>query len=134
MSSRPLLLALIVALAAAAGAHAARQPTPKERGALTAVLPSLVRSFPAGCEWLEMKVSSTGRWAEVDPWFFATAACHRYEGRYGNGFFILQKTSGRWRIVFRGSDAPPCRLDIPRDITPECVVCRGGFCTYHPSG
>jgi hypothetical protein len=38
--------------------------------------------------------------------------CLRYAA---NGFWILEKTS-RWKIVFNGSDGPPCSVGVPKDL------------------
>jgi len=38
--------------------------------------------------------------------------CIRYAS---DGFFILRRTT-RWRIIYNGSDPPPCSMSIPRDL------------------
>jgi hypothetical protein len=37
-----------------------------------------------------------------------------------NGFFILKKHLARWRIMYRGSDPPACKLHVPRDLS-RCI-------------
>jgi hypothetical protein len=95
-------------------ADAARQPTFREREALTAALPSYVRRIPVGCVFLHMRVSRNGRYAEVNPAFLSATRdpCLRYAF---DGFWILRR-SARWKIIYGGSDPPPCSLRVPRDL------------------
>lgn len=98
-------------------ADAARQPTFKEREAVTLALPASFRRYPIGCVWLSMSVSNNGRYAMVTPTFLNAARppCLQYAS---NGYWLLKKTrSARWRIVFNGSDVPSCSLGVPRDLT-----------------
>jgi len=100
-------------------ALAARPPTLKEREAITAALPAFVRNIPVECLWLEIRVSTRDtRYASVGGlfmnWEKPGSRCLRYTF---NGGWIL-KRADRWRIVYEGSDPPPCSLKIPRDLGP----------------
>jgi hypothetical protein len=112
------ILVVVAALVVAAPALASRAPTYKEREALTAALPADFRQIPVGCVWLDVAVSNNGRYAEVDPIFLNATRrpCVRYAA---NGRWILKKAA-RWRIVFDGSDAPPCSLHVPKDLPGGC--------------
>lgn len=114
---RVLALAAVVLAVAAGAASAARQPTLNERTAITMALPAAFRAVPAGCLFLAMKVSNNGKYAEVDPTFLLRRVCIKYAS---NGFLILHKVKA-WRIVFSGSEAPPCKLHIPRDLVKTCM-------------
>jgi hypothetical protein len=109
---------VVAALTLAAPALASRPPTFREREALTAALPASFQREPVGCVWLDVRVSNDGRYAEVDPLFLNAlhAPCVQYAA---NGRWILKKTT-RWRIVFDGSDAPPCSLHVPKDLPGGC--------------
>jgi hypothetical protein len=110
---------LVAAGLAPAGAGASRQPTFSEREALTAALPSFVQAEPAGCVWLDITVSGNGGYAKVAPGFLNAlhAPCAKYAS---NGWWILKKTGPRWKIVFNGSESPPCALRIPKDLANAC--------------
>ena len=97
----------------------ARQPTIKEREGITTAMPAWLRRYPVGCVWLEISVSSNGRYAKVgygvvNP---MKRPCSRYTS---NGGWFLEKQA-KWRIIFNGSDPPPCSLRIPRELTKECL-------------
>jgi hypothetical protein len=94
---------------------AARQPTFREREALTLALPASFRRYPVGCVWLSMFVSNNGRYAKVEPMFLNATRmpCVQYAS---NGYMLLRK-SPRWKIIFNGSVEPPCSLGVPRDLT-----------------
>ena len=113
------LAALAVLGSSASAAPSARQPTARERAAITAALPPWLRQYPVGCVWLEISVSSTDRrFAKVAPQFLDATRepCVRYAS---NGFWILKRTT-RWKIIFNGSVWPSCSLRIPRDVT-RCI-------------
>ena len=95
-------------------ALAARQPTFKEREAVTAALPASVKRYPVGCVFLRTVISNSGRYATVVPVFLNALRlpCVKYAS---NGYWILRKTT-RWKVVFVGSESPPCPLGIPRDL------------------
>ena len=104
---------------AAAATTAARQPTLKERAAITAALPSGVRAKPVGCVWLDISVSARDRrFAVVRPTYLNATKppCVRYAA---NGYFILKRLTA-WKIIFNGSDMPACSLHVPRDLSPTC--------------
>src|SRR5204863_6818293 len=64
------LIAASLAFATGVGStDAARQPTFKEREALTVALPDSLLRYPVGCVWLRMSVSNNGRYARVEPIF-----------------------------------------------------------------
>jgi len=106
-------------LALVSSAVAARQPTLAERGAITAALPTWFQKEPVGCVWLQISVSANGRFAMAAPTYLnaTTKPCSHYAA---NGEWIL-KRSTRWRVVFNGSDAPPCSLGIPHDLVRGCL-------------
>jgi hypothetical protein len=113
--------ALLVSLALLAPAEAARPPTFPQRVAITRALPVDVRALPAGCVVLRIQVSRNGRFATAAPRFLLLAGAHsdpclRYAS---NGYWILQRSSG-WKVVFNGSDPPPCSLGVPPDLK-RCV-------------
>jgi hypothetical protein len=112
-------LPALVAAAVLAGTAAARPPTLAERAAVTAALPSFLRAVPAGCVWLDVALSPDGRWAKVTPRFLdaTTLPCVKYAS---NGVFFL-KRAARWKVVFDGSDLPPCALGVPKAL----ARCRG---------
>jgi hypothetical protein len=43
---------------------------------------------------------------------FAVSRCGRYAA---DGFFVL-RMSQKWRVVYVGSDYPPCSKRFPRDL------------------
>ena len=67
------------------------------------------------CVWLDISVSNDGRFAIVGPEFLNASRppCVKYAA---NGFWLLKKTASRWKIVFTGSEGPPCSLGVPRDL------------------
>jgi hypothetical protein len=113
------LSAVAALLAFPSLASAERSPTFKEREAITAALPKWFQREPVGCVWLEINVSRNGRYAIAGPNFLnvSTPLCGRYAA---NGLWILKKTS-RWRVIFNGSDPPPCSLAIPKDLVTGCL-------------
>ncbi len=120
----------VVAVLSAAPASARRAPTFAERGAIVAALPAWLRAEPVGCTVIDVIVSANGKWAEAAPVFFTrNKGCLRYAA---NGLFFLRRIgAARWRVVFNGSDPPPCALRVPRDLANECLVCKGDTCTAH---
>jgi hypothetical protein len=118
--SLPWAAAAAVALVLAPAATAARQPTLTERAALTAALPASFQNEPVGCIYLGITVSSTGRFAKVTPVYLNAqkTPCVKYAA---NGWWILKKTGGSWKIVFNGSDMPPCSLGVPKDVASACL-------------
>jgi hypothetical protein len=116
----PVVLGLLVALAAlSAAARATRAPTYAERQAITDALPTWFQKYPVECVWLGITVSSSGQFAQAGPTFLNVTRqpCSRYAA---NGFWILKKEGPRWKIIFNGSDRPPCSLKIPTDIANVC--------------
>jgi hypothetical protein len=111
------LAAATILLALATGtAGAARNPTLREREAVTAALPGYLRQAPVGCVWLRLAVSNNGRWAKVTPVFLdpKTQQCARY---VANSYYILRKTRTGWKVVFVGAGSPPCSLGVPVDLS-----------------
>jgi hypothetical protein len=108
------IAAVIVCLGLAPIASGARQPTLRERETLTRALPISVRNIPVGCVWLYMRVAKNGRYAYVKPAFLnaTRAPCVSYAF---DGFFVLRKGPTRWKVIYKGSDPPPCSLGVPRD-------------------
>jgi hypothetical protein len=97
-------------------AVAARTPTLAEREAIVHALPPFVRNAPVDCVWLKIRVSNGGRYAVVRPAYLntGTARCARYAA---DGFFVLRKAD-RWRVIYVGSEFPPCSKRIPRGLIP----------------
>jgi hypothetical protein len=64
-------------------------------------------------------VANAGGYAKVLPVFLNATKppCLTYAS---NGFVILKKRA-RWRIIYSGSDLPPCELRIPRDLS-RCIA------------
>jgi hypothetical protein len=112
-------IAIVSLLVIPPAALAARPPTIKEREAITNALPASVRKIPIECLWLDVRISTRdARYAFVGGVYLNASPrgrCLRYAG---NGFQIFKKTSGKWRVVYSGSDWPTCRLGIPRDLIP----------------
>jgi hypothetical protein len=91
---------------------------------------AIVRAFPAGtksywnripktCHALDIRVSNNGRWATVTSVFTPTEQCERWAG---DGYSLLRRLpGGSWRIVFEGSDPPPCSLRVRRDLIRTCL-------------
>jgi hypothetical protein len=93
-----------------------RALTEAERGAITAALPEYIRDIPAGCVWLEERISDDGIYAIATPRFLPgtkpESRCIRFAS---NGFFVLKKAP-RWQVVYNGSDPPPSSLGVPGDL------------------
>jgi hypothetical protein len=110
---------VLAGLGAPPAALAKRPPTHNERVAIIRALPADLRAYPADCVQFTVAVSGTGRFATATPEVLiprpsrASDPCLRYAG---DGYFVLRKT-GRWRIVFTGSELPACSLGVPRDLT-----------------
>src|SRR5579864_8622620 len=110
-------------LALAGSASASRAPSLNERTAITHAMPAFVRGYPVGCAALQITISRNPNWALVAVEYLLTPGspnndpCLRYAS---NGFWILNRTS-RWKIVFNGSDSPPCGLHVPRDLYASCT-------------
>ena len=99
--------------------EAGRPPTFKEREALTAAMPAWLRRYPVGCVWLEFSLSKNGRYAAAGYGVLQPMRppCLRY---VSNGSWFLKKHPN-WRIIFTGSDPPPCSLRIPRELAAVCL-------------
>ncbi|HEX7625690.1 MAG TPA: hypothetical protein VF379_01445 [Gaiellaceae bacterium] len=118
MPARPVrLVAMLVlgALMLAGAAQAKRAPQLSEREAITAALPAFLRNEPVGCVWLDVSVSNNGKYAIASTVYLNALhpPCARYAS---NGYWILRKIA-RWKIVYNGSEFPPCSLGVPRDLT-----------------
>jgi hypothetical protein len=119
MAALVILTACHEAGGGSSSAETVRQPTFKEREAITAAMPPWLRRYPIGCVRLGMLVSSNGRYAEAGLEFLNATRppCAKYVSN-GNWFLKKQK---RWRIIFNGSDPPPCSLKIPRELATACL-------------
>ena len=110
-------LVAVAALAVPVAAWAVRAPTLTERAAITRALPGPIRKVPAGCVWFDIRMSSKAGWASVTPrWLVGPSGsdpCLRYAA---DGKYLLRRAKGTWRVVFDGSDLPPCTLRAPRDL------------------
>jgi hypothetical protein len=117
---RALLVAAAAGLALAAPALSARAPTTAERSAITRGVPEEFRDIPAKCVRLAIRISNSSRYATATPQFLHAThmPCLKYAA---NGYWILRRTQNRWKIVFEGSELPPCSLTVPHDL----VSCLG---------
>jgi hypothetical protein len=113
-----LITVALLGTALASAAAAARQPTPSEVRSVYAALPKFIRAVPLKCVRFGITVSNSGRYAKVVPVFLNATKqpCVKYAA---NGYWLLRKASG-WKIVFNGSDPPPCSLGIPADLS-KCI-------------
>jgi hypothetical protein len=73
---------------------------------------------PKQCVQFRMTVSNSGRHAKVVPVFLNASKqlCVKYAS---DGYWLLHKAT-RWKIIFSGSNPPPCALGIPVDLT-KCI-------------
>jgi hypothetical protein len=113
------VLAVVLAAVAPSSGLGARQPSLGEREAITRTLPAFFRRAPVECVFVKITVSTrTSHYALVDVqvinWRTKRTGCSKY---LHDGFYIVRKTKG-WRVVYEGSDPPPCTLRVPRDLTP----------------
>jgi hypothetical protein len=117
--ARLVVFACLGLLVLALPAYAGRPPSLTERAAIAAALPQGLRAVPVGCVWLDVTVANAGGYAKVSPIFLnaTNAPCVKYAS---NGFFIL-KRQPRWRIIYSGSELPPCKLHVPRNLS-RCVA------------
>jgi hypothetical protein len=118
------VLALAVIGVLASTATAARPPTAAEKAAILLVFNEPGgRAFAAKC--VRIRVSTVNRrWAMLTTPRRPPRACVE-SGQVGNGFVFFRRTAtGGWRIVYEGSDLPPCSIPRPvrRDLlgTAEC--------------
>ena len=113
---RGLVVALVVAAATvvlASEALAARAPTHVETATILLAFNEPGRSFAARCVRIRVSTASPS-WAMVTSPRRPPRACVE-AGEVGNGFVILRRQgANRWRNVFEGSEAPPCR--VPRAV------------------
>ena len=81
-------------VASVRAAPSANQPRFEEREVLTAALPAWLRRYPVGCVWLQMTVSSNGRYAMIGPRFLnaTRSPCLQYAS---NGYWLLKKQSAK---------------------------------------
>jgi|GEM_PF-6295267 len=91
-----------------------RRGSEQERAAILRALPRYLR-VPASCAKTDIKISSDRRWARaeaIDVYDYEARKCGRFAG---SGYWLLKKSSaGRWRIVFNGSEVPPCSIHAPK--------------------
>ena len=110
----------LLSVAAAPVALASRAPTLREREAITNWYPARIRNAPVNCVHIAIRISSRdARYARTAVQMLnfrrPGSPCLQYAS---NGFYILKKTRGTWRLVWQGSTQPRCSLRIPRDLTP----------------
>jgi hypothetical protein len=94
-----------------------RPPTHAEREAIVRPLATGIANTPAACLQLNIRVSRSGEYAFVGREVLNSLPGSRCLIYQSNGFQILRKTE-RWRIVYSGSDPPPCSLKIPPEVIP----------------
>jgi hypothetical protein len=78
-------------------------------------MPAWLRRYSIGCVRLGISVSNNGRYAEagLDYLNATRPPCSKY---VSNGTWFLKKQTNKWRIIFNGSDPPPCALKVPREL------------------
>lgn len=114
-------LILTASLFASSEALAARAPTQVEEGAIWASVVKTLRSEPRTCVGVSVAISTVNpSYAIGVPLWSNLRGCQKYAG---NGYAILRLTSGRWRIVFNGSDPPNCG-EIPARVVRELTGLR----------
>jgi hypothetical protein len=111
-------VAVVLAAVAPPAGVAARQPSLGEREAITRTLPAFFRRAPVECVFVKIEVSTrNSRYALVDVQVInrrnARTGCSKY---LHDGFYIVKKTEG-WRVIYEGSEPPPCSLRVPGDLT-----------------
>lgn len=119
VSTTVVVVGSVLAAAAPSASLGARQPSLGEREAITRTLPASFRRAPVECIFVKITVSTrNARYAMVDAqvinWRNKRTGCSKY---LHDGFYIVEKTKG-WRVVYEGSEPPPCSLRVPRDLTP----------------
>lgn len=84
-------------------------------------LPHFLSTIPSRCIRHDLKVSSNGEWARVSLVLSGSPKkCLKY---YVNGYWILKRNGDKqWRIVYNGSETPPCSLSVPKDIWETWMV------------
>ena len=117
------LLALSVLLLSSLVASAARAPRPAERLAILRTLHarSPGPAMPIDCANYVIRVSQNPLWASVGVKYLTSdPVCLRYAAN--PGLTILKRPSAvRWKIVYGGSDPPPCSMHVPKDLWNECL-------------
>ena len=109
-------LAILIAPAAVV---AARAPSVAERTAITRALPAFLRAIPAECVWFDIRVSKRAEFASVQPRFLVTRAANDRCVKFASdGSFVLRRRGTRWRVVYNGSELPPCSRGFPKDLGP----------------
>ena len=111
------VIALALFFSLTGSALASRPPTRTERAAITNALPSYVKRLPTTCVTVRTRVANNGRYARAWLQFRQADDCGLTAS---NGQWFLRKTARGWRVVYVGSDPPPCRLGVPRDLT-TCI-------------
>ena len=117
---------LLAALGLAGSVAAKRAPRLGERAAITGALPTFLRNEPVGCVWLDITVSTSGKYAIAAPVYLSPVrpACLRYAS---NGSWILRKVT-RWKIIWNGSERPKCSLGFRETSHRACLESRLGGC------
>jgi hypothetical protein len=98
-------------------AHA-RNPTFLEREGITQALPTSFTRDPVACVYLQVRVSSDGRFSRAGAIFLNAAGggpCVRYASNGPD--WLLGKRHSRWKIIgyTSGASEPPrCSLGIPK--------------------
>ena len=112
---RGLVFTVAAAAALSAPALAAHPPTTAERSAILVALPHDVQEIPVKCVRIVVRVANSRTYATATPHFLNAThqPCLKYAS---NGYWILAKHSGRWKVVFNGSELPRCSLHVPRDL------------------
>ena len=117
---RAVALALVLAAVVTGSAAARRVPTVPERAEIRGAMALALSSAPPACYAAVVYVSTVDRrYAYAAPRWRTTATCLRYAS---DGYLILRRTT-HWRVVFNGSDAPPC-TKVPKRVTQDLVRLR----------
>jgi hypothetical protein len=92
-----------------------RNPTYKEREAITALLPRWLKRYPIGCLYVVIRVSSDGRYARLGVGFLNALhdPCIRYA--FNGPDWIAKETHSHWKVIgYTGAVVGrPCAPGIP---------------------
>jgi len=112
--------ALVIAAVVSAPAAARRAPTVAERAEIRGAMALALSFAPPVCYGAVIYVSTVDRrYAYATARWKTIAKCLPYAS---NGYFILRRST-HWRVVFNGSDAPPCTR-VPARVARDLIKMR----------